>query len=92
MVFRTFKVRALTESGRIALEKNVADRENMGRLDKLIMKKLFDVVVSENFDLLEFRGKTQVSLFVDPGVMRSKIEESMINEGCGLDDFEILIE
>jgi hypothetical protein len=90
MVFRVFKVQALTDQGRLAIQHNLEERSKIKGLDKLIMNKLFDVVVSDGFGLLEFRGKTQV--YVDPGVMRTKLEESMKNEGCSEKDFKVMIE
>lgn len=92
-LFRVFRIRALTGKGRFALQRNAEERDRMKTLDKMIMNRLFDIVISPSYDLLEFRGKTQVSMFVDPGVMRSKLEESMISEGCKIEfDFKIEID
>lgn len=91
-MFRVFRVKALTDKGRLALQHNAEERDRMRSLDKMIMKKLFDIEISPDYSFLEFRGKTQASQFVDPAVMRSKLEESMISEGCSLEDFEVTIE
>lgn len=91
-MFRVFRVKALTDKGRLAIQHNADERDRMRSLEKAIMKRLFDIVISPDYDCIEFRGKTQVSLYVDSGVMRSKLEESMISEGCTLEDFEVMIE
>lgn len=90
--FRIFRIKARTEKGRLALQHNAEERDRMRSLDKMIMRKLFDVVISPNYDMLEFIGKTQASQFVDPGIMRQKLEMSMTSEGCTLEDFEVEIE
>jgi hypothetical protein len=92
MMAMVFRIRALTDKGKEGIRRNLDERSRMRNLDKAIMKKLFNVVVAPDFSFLEFRGKTIVTQYVDPGVMRDLMEKSMINENCTKDDFKVEME
>lgn len=92
MIFRVYKIVALTEKGRLGLKKNDSERKKMGALDKLIFNKLFDVVIDPDFNFIIFQGKTQASVLVDPERMKKQLVDSMLSEGCSLEDFNIFIE
>lgn len=79
---KSFKVIALTKLGREGIERNYLERERMRALDKLLLKKMFAILVPLDFSSIEFSGKNRASDFVDSASMIKSLSDSMVSDGC----------
>lgn len=75
-----FKILAFTQKGRDAILENYDDRKNMKPLERVLFKKLFDVVLLPGS--LEFQGKTLATGFVDSDSMINTMSDGMKTSGC----------
>jgi len=79
---KSFKVIALSQKGMDAIKKNYLERTKMKLLEKVLFNKLFTVIVTPDFNSIEFKGKTLASNYVDSESMVKTLSDSMVSEGC----------
>jgi len=82
-----------TSKGADALQKEDNDRKKMKTLERLQLKALFDVVVSDNPFTITFISKTRFLGYVNPSSLIQSIEGNLELLGCvkGV-DFDVILE